>query len=151
MHGHSHGRLWRHHKSTRHSHPFAPSSSLFMGCSLVLSRCPGVCVWAGAVLALSSVEHCLRVSPDATCRMPHARLVSAPSIQRSLWRCLPQCMSLFPWFSYVQEFRSRCARCSESIEPKARILTCRPALPRRARQLVHAAACTTAAPSRDCC
>ena len=36
-------------------------------------------------------------------------------------------MPLCPWFSYVQEFRSHCAHCSESIEPKAWGLTSRPA------------------------
>ena len=152
MHGHRHGRLWRHHNtwnSKRQSHPFSPSSLLFMGCSLGLSRCPVVCVLAGAVWALSFVEHCLRVSPDATCRMPHARLVPAHSIQHSLFHCPSQCMPLCPCFPYVQEFRRRRARCSESIEPKARFLTCRPALLRRARQLAHATASTTAAPSRN--
>ena len=152
MHGHRHGRLWRHHNSTRHSHSFSPSSLLFMGCSLGLSRCPVVCVLAGAISALSFVERWLRVSPDATCRMPHARLVLAPSIQHSLWHCLLLCMPLCPCFSYVQEFdRSRCARCSESIVPKARFLACRPALPRQARQLAHATASTSAAPLRDRC
>ena len=93
MHGHRYGRLWRHHNSTRHSHPFAPSSSLFMGCLLGLSRCPVVCVLAGAVSALSSAEHCLRVSPDTTCPCaPCSDVVSG--IQRSLWHCLPQCMPL---------------------------------------------------------
>ena len=153
MHGHRHGRLWRHHNSTRHSHPFAPSSSLFMGCLLGLSRCPVVCVLAGAVSALFSAEHCLRVSPDTTCPMPHARLVPAYSLAFSVVSGIVyrNVCPFRPWFSYAQEFRSRCARCSESIKPKVRFLTSRPASPRRARQLAHATASATAAPSRDCC
>ena len=150
MHEHRHGRLWRHHttwNSKRQSHPFSPSSLLFMGFSLGLSRCP-LAFWQvpyGRFPSLKIVFVSRRMR-HAACHA-HARLALAHSIQRSVFHCPSQCMPLCPCFPYVQDFRRIRARCSESIEPKARVLKCRLAFSRRARQLAHATASTTAAPS----